>query len=344
MILFPLIAALIALVCAAFVGWDAWRRPRPERVAWTVAFAVFAVAAGAEVLGSALGWNTTLARVYYLTGAVLVVGILALGELYLLFPERMPAIVPGLALLVAAISATVVWSAPIDQARLQGEGWGAIERGPALIALAASINAGGTLVLALGALYSAWKLRLVGGSRDRAIGCILIALGTVVVAAGGTLTRFGHREYLYLAMAAGIAIIFLGVLMTRSSWGAWRRHAPAAPEAVAPATRSARLIPLPGRQGNGRVDEGVAFIVGRLLPLDVEQIAERCRGWSATSVIGDALTREQAQDVWGLRLLLPEDARERFDRLPLSLQAQIGELYRDVWSRTLPDAANARHA
>jgi hypothetical protein len=344
MIVFPLVAALIALACAAFVGRDAWRRPRPERVAWTIAFAVFAIAAGAEVLGAALGWNATLARVYYLTGAVLVVGILALGELYLLAPERMPAIAPGLALLVAAISATVVWSAPIDQARLQGEGWGAIERGPVLIALAASINAGGTLVLALGALYSAWKLRVVGGLRNRAIGCILIALGTVVVATGGTLTRFGHREYLYLAMAAGVAIIFLGVLMTRSAWGARRRRKTSVPETVASAAPSARLIPLPERQGIGRVDVGIAFVVDRLLPLDAEQIAERCRRWSATPVVADALTREQARDVWDLRLLLPDDARDRFDRLPLPLQAQIGELYRDVWSRAPRDAANARHA
>lgn len=344
MIVFPLTAALIALVCAAFVGWDAWRRPRPERVAWTVAFAVFAIAAGVEVIGSAVGWNATLARVYYLTGAVLVVGILALGELYLLFPDRMPAIVPGLALLVTAISATVVWSASIDQARLQAEGWGAIERGPVLIALAASINAGGTLVLAGGALYSAWKLRSAGGSRDRAVGCILIALGTVIVATGGTLTRFGHREYLYLAMAAGIAVIFLGVLMTRSSWGARRRRAEAASRSTAPASPAARLIPLPERSGNGRVDEGIAYVVGNLLPLAAAEIAEACRLWSASPIAGDALRRDQARDVWDLRLLLDGDAREQFDRLPLSLQAQIAELYRDVWSRSPLDVAHARHA
>ena len=80
MIVFPLIAALVA-ACAFFLGWRALRQPRPEHAVWTV-----------RVLPSSLlprprgrwrrafGWSIPLARVYYLAGAVLVVGILALGE------------------------------------------------------------------------------------------------------------------------------------------------------------------------------------------------------------------------------------------------------------------------
>jgi O-antigen/teichoic acid export membrane protein len=96
------VAAAIAAICTAFIGWDAVRRPRPERVTWTGAFLLFTVAAVCEVIGSATGWSPILARVYYLTGAVLVVGVLALGELYLLLPGRMPSITPGLSLLIVA--------------------------------------------------------------------------------------------------------------------------------------------------------------------------------------------------------------------------------------------------
>ena len=159
----PAAAAVIAAICAAIVGWDALRRPRPERVIWAGAFLLFMIAAACEVIGSATGWSPILARVYYLTGAVLVVGVLALGELYLLLPGRMPAITPGVSLLIVAVSTTAVWSAPIDSARLTTAGWQALERGPFLVALAATINAGGTIVLAGGALYSAWKLRTAGG-------------------------------------------------------------------------------------------------------------------------------------------------------------------------------------
>ncbi|HET7094917.1 MAG TPA: hypothetical protein VFI22_15605, partial [Thermomicrobiales bacterium] len=83
MIVFPLAAAIIAAACAVMIGRDAARRPKPDKIAWLIAFILFALAAGCEVVGALAGWTPLLARTYYLEGAVLVVGFLALGELYL---------------------------------------------------------------------------------------------------------------------------------------------------------------------------------------------------------------------------------------------------------------------
>jgi hypothetical protein len=333
----PAVAAVIAAICALILGWDGLRRPRPERVTWAGAFLLFTIAAACEVIGSAVGWSLILARVYYLTGAVLVVGVLALGELYLLLPGRMPSITPGVSLLIIAVATTAVWSAPIDPARLPTAGWQALERGPFLVALAAMLNAGGTIVLVGGALFSAWKLRASGGSGERAAGCVLIAVGTVVVALGGTLTRFGRPEYLYLPMALGIAIIFSGVMVTRQ------------PQSARATTRRASLIPLPSRpdsvrHANADVDEGVRYVVERLLPLDDVEITEACRRWSATPIYGDAMTRVQARQVWTLRLALPEGVRSRFDALPIGVQAQLAEIYAEVWSAGISDAQDRRGA
>lgn len=327
---FPAAAALIALACAAVVGWDALKRPRAERIVWFVAFLVFAVAAAAEVAGAILGWSPTLARVYYLAGAVLVVGILALGEAYLLWPGRMPAAAPGVALLIVAIAATVVWSAPVDVARLPEEGWHALQRGPALVAIAVGINAGGTLVLVGGTLSSALKLHSAAGSRRRFIGCLLIAAGAILVAMGGTLTRLGRPEYLYLAMSAGIGVIFAGVLLTRSPRDRAQSHESLPAEL---AQERSGALPAPG---GGLADafggEGLRFIAERLLPLDDAEVAEVCRRWSATPIESHALTREQARLTWSLRVSLAAPARDRFDRLPLPVQAQLAELYLNVWA------------
>jgi hypothetical protein len=343
MIAFPAVAALIAMLCAGSVGWDAVKHPRPERAIWALAFAVFAIAALCEVFGAAAGWNPALARIYYLTGAVLVVGILALGELYLLRPGRMPVYTPGLSLLIVAVATTAVWNAPIDSLRLQTEGWRALERGPFLVALAATINAGGTLVLVAGALYSAWKLKTTQGSERRAAGCVLIATGTIVVALGGTLTRFGRPEYLYLAMSLGIAIIFCGVLLTRRPRAA-RRDLQQISETTRDSTdarRRAKLVTLPARQtgelARSGGTEGIRFIVETLLPLDDSRIGEICRRWSATEVESDAFSRAQAKQVWALRLGLPESARPRFDALRFTIQAQLAEIYAEVWS-SMPEA------
>jgi hypothetical protein len=347
----PAVTAVIAALCAAFVGWDALRRPSPERVIWAAAFLLFTAAAVCEVVGSVMGWTATLARVYYLAGAVLVVGVLALGELYLLRPRRMPSITLGISLLIVAVAATAVWSAPIDAARLPAVGWQALERGPFLVALAATINAGGTVVLVGGALYSAWKLRAASGSGQRAAGCVLIAVGTITVALGGTLSRFGRPEYLYLTMALGIAIIFAGVVLTRQPMAAqsMTRHAADTWHEQDAASRRARLIPLSPRPRSGQPDnatsnEGIRFVVERLLSLDDSEIAEACRRWSATPIDGDAMNRPQARQVWALRLALPERARPRFDALPIGVQAQLAEIYTEVWSDGLADVRSERRA
>jgi hypothetical protein len=339
-IVFPALVAAIALACAAFTALDAVRRPRPERAIWTLAFLVFAIAAGAEVLGQTAGWSPALARIYYLTGAVLVVGILALGELYLLFSTRMPAVTPGISLLITAIAITAVWSAPIDVVRLPVDGWRAIERGPFLVALAVAINAGGTLVLAGGALSSAWRVRTDRAAARRAAGCVLIALGTLAVAAGGTLTRFGRPEYLYLAMACGIAVIFGGIVLTRSPGRARTSVATGvrANDMAADNQGRQRLRPVAFERreapaaDESRGNEGVRFVTRVLLERDPAGIAELCRQWGATPVPRDALSRAEAHRLWAMRRALPVAAQDRLDALPIAIQAQFAELYAEVWA------------
>jgi hypothetical protein len=78
--------------------------------------------------------------------------------------------------------------------------------------------------------------------------------------------------------------------------------------------------------------------------LDEAELAAACRRWSASEVTDENLTREQAIQVWSLRCALPQEARTRFDRLPMATQAQLAELYADVWSRPISDARGERHA
>ena len=216
-VIFPLLVVVIGLACTVAVTRDLARRPRPDKAAWAIAFALFAIAAGAEVAGSTSGWTPLLVRTYYLSGAVLVVGFLALGELYLLAGKRIAAVAPGITLLVTAFAASTVWSAPLDEARLAADGWDALSRPPgsALYLLAIGINAGGTVVLVGGLLWSAWRFRRLGTHRNRMLGCLLISAGTLAVASGGALTRLGDPAYLYIAMAAGVATIFAGYLQAR---------------------------------------------------------------------------------------------------------------------------------
>jgi hypothetical protein len=349
-VVFPAISAFISLVCAVLIARDALARPRPDKIAWTIAFALFAIAAGAEVIGSLSEWTPTLVRVYYLTGAILVVGYLALGELYLLAGNKIQRVAPGVALLLTAVSATVVWNAGIDESKLATDGWEAIERGPALSALAIGVNSVGTVIIAGGLIYSAWRFKQLGTHRNRMIGCLLIAIGTITVGLGGTLTRLGQHEYLYIAMAIGVAIIFAGYLQTRRPDAVSFKPQAASDKlsvasdqlsAVTALQNGVHTGQLAGANGaNGHhpapaqgdeTEHAIAFVESKMGTLDADALSELCRVWSVPRSDADAFTRDEARRAWNLRLRLSSEGRQRFDALPVPVQLQLSELYYEVF-------------
>src|SRR5690349_4349235 len=86
----PLSATIIAGAFAIVLlnRYFASRR-RPHELMWGIAFLLFAIGAGCQVFADiGNGWTPTLARLYYLTGAILNVGFLGVGTLFLLFKGR----------------------------------------------------------------------------------------------------------------------------------------------------------------------------------------------------------------------------------------------------------------
>jgi hypothetical protein len=214
MAIFPLIASVLAVGCCVAVARDYIARPRPAGAVWTIAFAIFAVAAMAEVIGTLAGWTPLLARMYYVLGATLVVGYLALGELYLLIRRDLADRVAGFLIVLTALAIALIARTPAS-ADVRETGWHALERGTGLTLMTISINTVGTAVLVGGLAFSAVTFMRRGVMRNRMIGCLLIMAGALTVAMGGTLTRLGSDQYLYIAMSAGIALIFSGYLRAR---------------------------------------------------------------------------------------------------------------------------------
>ncbi len=215
MFIFPLVAAIISVACFATVAFDYVRRPKPDKLIWSVAFALFGYAVLSEIIGATLGWSGFLARSYFVSGAILVVGYLALGELFLI--ARRPVAWGGLVILgiLSVLSIVAVAQAPVT-GDLGAEGWRALDRSGPLLFLAIFVNTVGTLILVGGALWSAYRFRRLGTMRNRMLGCIAIAIGTLTTASGGVLTRLGNEDFLYISMAIGIAVIYWGYLLARA--------------------------------------------------------------------------------------------------------------------------------
>jgi hypothetical protein len=87
-VLLPSATSILALVFAVALI-DQWRERRQAfQLVWAFGMAFYGIAAGAEALAAAGGWNETLYRTWYLTGAVWTAGWLGLGTAFLLGRTR----------------------------------------------------------------------------------------------------------------------------------------------------------------------------------------------------------------------------------------------------------------
>ena len=203
--------ALAAVLCVA-LAWSMLRRfaarHRIHELIWGGTFVAFGLAAGAELYAGLFEWTPGLVRLYYLTGASLAVGFLALGTLVLLVPRRIAWVAVCVVLVQSTFMVFLVVRAPVDPDAAQVAGWSALTKDGSLRALALTINVLGTLIVLLGTFGSAYA-QWVNGNGSRAFGVLLIGVGTLVIATGGSLTRFGHH-LLYGPMVPGLLLIYAG--------------------------------------------------------------------------------------------------------------------------------------
>jgi hypothetical protein len=222
------LAATATLVATAFCLSTLERflaRHRPHELAWTISLALFAGASGALWLGAADGWTPATFRVFFLLGAILNVPWLALGTVYLLAGpvagDRSRRVLSWFSAFATGVVFTTPLTGPVpaDDLPRGSEVFGLLPR------LFAGVCSGGAaLVLIAGAVWSAWRL-MRGRSRGKAgpaavplrrlaLGNVLIAVGTLVLSASGTLNaRLGAMTAFAVTLVIGITVLFAGFLV-----------------------------------------------------------------------------------------------------------------------------------
>jgi hypothetical protein len=254
------LAAAATLVAAAFTlsTLDRWlAHRRRHEAAWTLALAMFTIASASLWVAAVAGWTEPTFRIFYLFGAILNVPWLALGTVELLGGPRWGRpCTAGVALLsafAAGVMAVTPFVGPIVADELPE---GSDVFGPLPRVLAAVCSGGAALVIVAGALWSAWRAlrggRRVAVGRRRAaagwtaapgrfaLGNVLIAGGTLVLSASGTLNaRLGAETAFAVTLATGVTVLFVGFLVATSA-SATRTDAPGL-------QRNARRSTLPPR-------------------------------------------------------------------------------------------------
>ncbi len=219
----PLISAIVSFIFALTVLDQYFARRRPYQLVWALGLFMYAISTFTEFWSGAFGISDIPFRLWYLLGAILVAAWLGMGTIYLLFPRRTSHIIMAV-LLAASIYATIrIFTVHIDVSGLTAlTGKGVLPTDVRAI-ITPVFNTFGTVALVGGAVYSAWVFWRRRIMLHRVVSNVLIAVGALLPAAGGTsLSTGGNLLAFYLLELAGIIIIFIGFLRTREVFGLYR--------------------------------------------------------------------------------------------------------------------------
>ena len=207
----PAATTLVAAVFAFIVLSRYRERGGTHLLWWGVGLVLYGVGTLTEAATTMFGWNEWVFRSWYVTGALCGGAPLAQGTVYLLMRRRVANVLSVALVLAIATGAVLVFLSPIDHAqvevhRLSGRvlGWQKIRM------ISPFINTYAAIFLIGGAIVSAMRYRKTIEKRHKYIGNILIAVGAILPGIGGTFTRFGHVEVLYVTEFVGLLLIYAG--------------------------------------------------------------------------------------------------------------------------------------
>jgi hypothetical protein len=184
---------------------------------WTIGVLTFGLGTLAESINVLIGWNQINFKYWYIVGALLGGFPLAQGSVYLLMNRRFANITSFLYVTIITGAAVLVILSPLNipdtfDGRLTGQilSWQWVRLFTPVINIYAFI------FLVGGALYSAIKYYRLNDRKARFKGNIFIAIGGLLPGIGGTFTRMGYVEVLYVTELVGLFSIYLGYRIIRS--------------------------------------------------------------------------------------------------------------------------------
>jgi len=214
----PIVTTCFALWFAPqlFARWRA-RRPAPHLLCWGIGVVLYAVGTTTEAITTLLGWHAPVFRAWYISGALLGGAPLAQGTAYLMLRRKTADVITIVLVSVILIAGAGVLLSPLDLARVEPHRLsGRVLTWSWVRAFSPFINSYALVMLAGGAALSARRYARGGIARNKVTGNVAIAVGALLPGIGGTATRFGHVEVLYVTELLGLVLIYAGFRLNTS--------------------------------------------------------------------------------------------------------------------------------
>lgn len=207
----PVLTTVLSAIFATVV-LRRWRQKEdaPHLLWWGAGIVLFGVGTFMEGWTAIFGWNETIFRSWYISGALLGGAPLAQGTVYLLVDRKIADRLAVALVTYVVLASIFVVLTPLDRSLAEEKKLsGTVIVWTWVRAFSPLVNTYAFIFLVGGAVASAVRYRR-GGDSTRMVANILIAVGAILPGIGGSFTRAGYTEVLYVTEFVGIILIFIG--------------------------------------------------------------------------------------------------------------------------------------
>jgi hypothetical protein len=178
---------------------------------WMLGVLFYGAGTVTESINTLAGFSVANFRAWYILGALLGGAPLAQGTVYLLLKRKTANILSAILITIVLVAAFLVILSPVHPELIENNRMtGKILEWKFVRFITPFINLYAFTFLVGGAVYSAIKYAKDKQFRNRFLGNIFIAIGGLLPGIGGSFTKFGFIEVLYVTEFVGLLFIFLG--------------------------------------------------------------------------------------------------------------------------------------
>ena len=178
---------------------------------WTIGVLTFGLGTLSESINVLFGWNEINLKYWYIVGALLGGFPLAQGSVYLLMKRRFATITSWFFVTLILVAAVFVILTPVTIPNdFDYKLTGSVFTWKWVRYFSPTINLYSFIFLVGGAIYSAIKYYRQVDKEARFKGNVFIAIGGLLPGIGGTMTRMGHVNVLFVTELIGLVLIYIG--------------------------------------------------------------------------------------------------------------------------------------
>lgn len=208
----PILTTLLSAIffVKLYRHWDVKGRPS-YLLWWTLGVLFYGLGTLTESIVGLFGWSEPVFKAWYILGALLGGFPLAQGSVYLMFSRRTATIMGSIVVIVIIVAAVFILLSPINYELVEPTRLtGAVLSWSKVRLVTPFVNIYAFIFLVGGAFYSAYRYSKEKVYRNRFLGNLFIAFGGLLPGIGGSFTKFGYTEVLYVTELMGIILIYMG--------------------------------------------------------------------------------------------------------------------------------------